>query len=905
MTDSIFGYNLAQLPQKPLGEKFNAICRKTAAEGIVLLKNDNNTLPLKPQEKVSIFGRIQTNYIKSGTGSGGLVNVEYVTGIVEGLKNAGLVVNEELERVYREWEKENPFNRGNGWSSIPWSQKEMPLEDEVVASAAKFSAVAVVIIGRSAGEDKDNRNIEGSYLLTKAEEEMLEITRKHFGRVVVLLNVGNIIDMKWVDKYNPDAVLYVWQGGQEGGNAVADVVTGKHTPSGKLSDSIAYNIEDYPSSCNFNGNEKNLYCEDIYLGYKYFNTFARDKIMYPFGFGLSYTSFEYSDFEFKKQDLDVTVKLTVKNTGELCGKEIVQIYFSAPQGKLGKPERQLVAYKKTKELKGGESEKISINFSLLDVASFDDTGVTGFKSAFVLESGEYKLFVSSDSLSDKHCFSFSLDSDILVKQCNKVMPLREPLERIRPILDDVKFTLSKEIVPADYKPVKIDIPEGKEYTGDKGIRLKDVKNKKHSMEEFIAQLSDEDLACISIGEGMNSPKVTAGCGCAFGGITESLYKFGIPIACGTDGPSGIRMDSGAKATLMPNGTVLACSWNDELVEEIYTFEGIEMYVYNIDVILGPGINIHRNPLNGRNFEYFSEDPILTGNIAAAICRGLAKTGATATIKHFCANNQERNRNNVDSVVSERALRELYLKPFEIALRENKCKAVMTAFNPVNGVWSCGNYDLTTKILREEWKYDGFVMSDWWAKTEKDFVVWDRTEDTPQRNFKPMVVAQNDIYMAYENASDFEFNTILSDARRGALDRGVLQRNAMNICNYLMNSNAAEKLKKVEFNNIEIAPENKVVEFSGLSSGDQKVFNCENSGKYVMEVELASHGSQLSQNTVVFYINGEYSVSFTIQGLDGDSSVYTGRIELTSGECVLTAKHQGNRIAVNRVAIYSN
>lgn len=328
-----------------------------------------------------------------------------------------------------------------------------------------------------------------------------------------------------------------------------------------------------------------------------------------------------------------------------------------------------------------------------------------------------------------------------------------------------------------------------------------------------------------------------------------------------------------------------------------------MYAYNIDAILGPGINIHRNPLNGRNFEYFSEDPILTGRIAAAICRGIAKTGATATIKHFCANNQERNRNNVDSVVSERALREVYLKPFEIIVKEKNCIAIMTAFNPVNGVWSCGNYDMTTEILRNEWSFDGFVMSDWWAKTEKDFVVWDRTAETPPRNFKPMVDAQNDIYMVHGNAGDFECNTILSDIKEGKIKRAVLQRNAKNICRYLMNSNAIERLNKIEFNNIEIVPENKVFEFSELLNGGEQIFNCENSGKYIFEVELASQGSELSQNTVVFYANNEYLISFTIQGANGNSSVYTGKIYLTNGECKLTAKYSKGTITVNRTTIY--
>lgn len=902
---NVLGYNLAELAQKPLGDRFISKCRETITEGIVLLKNEGNVLPLKVGDKVSVFGRMQTHYVKGGSGSGGLVNAEYIVNIVDGIERAGLVLNKQLEEIYSEWEKSNPVDMGNGWSSIPWSQTEMPLDDKTVMQAAEFSDTAIVVIGRSSGEDKDNSNIEGSYLLTKAEEEMLSQTRKYFAKVIVLLNVGNIIDMKWVERYNPNAVLYVWQGGQEGGNGVADILMGKCSPSGKLADSISYNIEDNPSTENFNGTDKNLYCEDIYVGYRYFNTFARDKVMYPFGFGLSYTKFQYYNFSFTKKDLDVTIKVTVENIGDFNGKEIVQIYCSAPNGELGKPERVLVAYKKSKELKPGESETLIIRFSLNEVASFDDTCATGFESSFVLERGDYKIYVSSDSFDDKHCFEFSLDTNILVKQCNKALAPKENFKRIKSQFNDGKYTIFNEQVLAATHTLEKYIPKEIKYTGDKSIKLSDVKNKKNSMEEFIAQLSDEDLSYIAMGEGMNSPKVTPGCCAAFGGITERLYKFGIPIACTTDGPSGIRIDSGAKATLMPNGTLIACTWNDEIAEELYTYEGIEMYAYNIDVILGPGINIHRNPLCGRNFEYFSEDPLLTGNMAASICRGLAKTNTTATIKHFCANNQERERNNVDSVVSERALREIYLKPFEIALKENNCRSVMTAFNPINGVWSCGNYDLTTRILREEWNYDGIVMSDWWAKTEKDFVAMAPNGEKIYRNFEPMIYAQNDIYMAHNDVTDVEFNSILSDLKKGKIERVFLQRNAMNICKYLMNSNAMNRFDNIDFNKINVSSKNKVVEFSEFKNDGEMIFECIENSDYIIEVELVSKGTELSQNTIVFYVNGGYAVSFTVQGADGGTSVYRGKIDLIKGQCKLTAKQQNNRIIVKKVALYKS
>ena len=341
MNTKLLNYDLKALPQKPLGEAFNNCCRKAAEEGIVMLKNSDDALPLKKETTVSVFGRIQTHYLRTGTGSGGLVNVEYTTSVIDGLEKYGITVNQNLLNTYKEWEKSNPFDNGNGWASEPWFQVEMKLDEETVKSASDESDAAIVVIGRLAGEDRDNQPVEGGYFLTDLEKEMLLKVRKHFDRVIVLLNVGNIIDMKWVEEYNPDAVLYVWQGGQEGGNAVGSILSGNTSPSGKLSDTIAYDIADYPSTENFGGDDKNVYAEDIYVGYRYFNTFAKEKVMYPFGFGLSYTSFAYSDFDFKVEDMNVSITLKVKNIGNYSGKDVVQIYCSAPQGKRGKAAKVL------------------------------------------------------------------------------------------------------------------------------------------------------------------------------------------------------------------------------------------------------------------------------------------------------------------------------------------------------------------------------------------------------------------------------------------------------------------------------------------------------------------------------------------------------------------------------------
>ena len=893
-------------------DKFKSICRKAGGEGIVLLQNEGNVLPLKQGSSVSVFGRIQNHYIKSGTGSGGLVNVDYVVGIPEGLKNAGIHIDEELTHPYAEWEKNHPYNKGTGFSE-PWCQEEMPLSEVVVKAAAERADTAIVILGRNAGEGRDNKIESTSMLLTETEEDMLFKVTTHFKKVIVLLNVGNIIDMKWVEKYQPSAVAYVWQGGQEGGNAVADVLVGNVSPSGKLSDTIAYDLNDYPSTEYFGDLERNYYCEDIYVGYRYFTTFAREKILYPFGFGLSYTNFAYSDYSVEKDDKNVTVKLSVKNIGNFYGKEVVQIYVSAPQGKLGKPERVLVSYHKTAELKPGESENVEITFGLNEIASFDDYGVTGHKSSFVLEQGIYNVLVCKDSVTNLHKASFELEDDIVIEQCTKAMSPVESFERIKPIVENDTYKIVTEPVIADPVDVRArmneNMPAEIVYTGDKGIKLVDVRDGKNTMEEFVAQLSDEDLSCIAFGEGMNSPKVTGGTGCAFGGITASLLKKGVPIACGTDGPSGLRMDCGAKATSMPSGTLLACTWNDELVEELYTCEGAEMTANNIDALLGPGMNIHRSPLCGRNFEYFSEDPVLAGRIALAHCKGIAKTGNTATIKHFCCNNQERNRRDIDAIVSERALREIYLKPYEIVVKAGDyCKAIMTSYNPVNSYWSVINYDLNTTILRKEWGYKGFVMSDWWAKTCESFKRKNGTNGVDGNDYVPVAEAQNDIFMVCVDAKDFSLNNLPEALKSGRLKRAVLQRNAMTICKYLMHSRAMDRfLDTLREGNLSFTDELKagelVFELENLQTEQQYEFDCPETKSYIIKAEILSGGMELSQNTAIIYANDEYKTSFTVCGAGGKMLEVLRKVELTDGMNRIKVKFPKEVLTVVKLSVH--
>ena len=769
-------------------KEYARLAREVAAESCVLLKNDNNTLPLKKGDKVAVFGRSAFNYYKSGLGSGGLVNTKYVVSILDALRNEkDIVLDEDLLEIYSEWIKENPYDEGHGWGTVPWSQKEMKVEDYILR-VAKENDIALVMIGRTAGEDQDSKNEAGSYLLTDVEKDMIKKVSKSFRRTVVVLNVGNIIDMKWVDEYNPSAVLYAWQGGQEGGNGVIDVLTGRVNPCGKLTDTIAKNIEDYPSTKNFGDPERNYYEEDIYVGYRYFESFAKEKVMYPFGYGLSYTSFDIKGKLVESIHEEIVVEANVTNNGNMSGKEVVQVYIEAPQGKLGKPVRALVGFKKTGIIKPGECEKLIINIPKSYIASYDDSGVTGYKSCYILEEGLYKIYIGSDVRNAEESGQYDEKFTIVESLEEACAPIVE-FKRIKPILDENnKFNIENEEVPMRRINPKERMFKNRDeeiiYTGDRGYKLADVFENKVKLDDFVAQLSYNDLICMFRGEGMCSPKVTPGTAAAFGGITESLRNFGIPVACCADGPSGIRMDCGTNAFSLPNGTALGCTFNVDLVKKLYKMTGIELCRNKIDSLLGPGMNIHRNPLNGRNFEYVSEDPILTGKIGAAQVIGIQEAGSTATIKHVCANNQEASRRFVDSIVSERALREIYLKGFEIAVKEGKARSVMTTYNPVNGIWTAGSYDLCTTILRKEWGFDGIVMTDWWAEANTE------GEKSTRENKAPMVLAQNDLYMCVSNSLENPENDNVKERfEAGEVTRSDLQRNAKNILKFIMKSQA--------------------------------------------------------------------------------------------------------------------
>ena len=887
-------------------EKYTAKARQAVAEGQVLLLNQNHVLPLPKGSHVAVFGRMQLHYYKSGTGSGGMVNVNKVTGILEALEESEDVqVYEPLVDVYREWEKDHPFDEGVGWGNEPWSQEEMELNEALVEEAAEKNEYAIVILARTAGEDKDNKMLEGAYCLTSIEEDMLQKVRKSFAKMIVLLNTGNIMDMSFMDQYRPDAVMYVWQGGMIGGLGTVDVLTGKVCPSGRLSDTIAAQMSDYPADPYFGGLEQNLYVEDIYVGYRYFESAAKSKVLYPFGFGLSYTTFSMEADGFSYAENQVSFVMKVTNTGSVAGKEVVQVYAKAPLGKLGKPARVLIDFKKTKELMPGECETLTFAIPTSVFASYNEVSTAGMPVGWVLEAGEYTIYAGGNVRDAYAVGSFTLDELQIVEECRNALAPTTAFKRMKMTAANEHaeaacvYEIAMEEVPlrvvSPEEKRNAELPESCEITGDRGIKLADVKAGKATLDEFVAQLTEEELASIVRGEGMGSPKVTAGTAAAFGGVTKSLLEKGIPCGCCDDGPSGMRLDSGMKAFSLPNGTLLACTFNTQLNEELYAFTAVEMIKNRVDILLGPGMNIHRHPLNGRNFEYFSEDPLLTGKMAAAQVRGLKSAGMTGSLKHFCGNNQETRRHTSNSIISERALREIYLRGFEIAVKEAKADAVMTTYGPVNGIWTSSNYDLVTDILRKQWGFEGVVMTDWWA-----YVC--REGDKPAKtDFATMVKAQNDLYMVCPDSEKNEHgdNTVES-LHNGSLTLGELQRCAKNICRFMMNTHAFMRMQNEE-DTIEILGAEEgfeecvgdltyykvdrevVIDLSGheISKGTSIDFalDLEQLGYYKAELTAKSDLGELAQIPVTLSFAGTPRGVYTFNGTNGQWVTQTREADL--------------------------
>ena len=692
-------------------EKHIQLSRRAAAEGAVLLKNDHQLLPFAKGTKVAIFGKAQIDYVKGGGGSGNTV-VSYVRNIYQGLeaKKKHIQIFEPLSFYYQNYVDEQYALGGkNGML------EEAGIPQELLDQAKAFTDTAIITICRYSTETEDRKNdgTDNYYYLSENEKQMVETVTEHFANVVVLLNVGAMIDTSWFAQ-NPkiSSAIMLWQGGMEGGLAAADLLIGEVTPSGKLVDSCAVSFEDYPSSEGFHESDDYVkYTEDIFVGYRYFETVPgkKDRIVYPFGYGLSYTTFSVTDIDTYHNSKRIFVTFTVTNTGDRAGKEVVQLYYGAPRGKLDKPAKELCGFVKTKLLSPGESEELSISFAIKDMASFDDRGDVA-RSCFVMEAGIYRFYLGTNVADAKELDdTYELAQTVITQQLHSYCA-PEKLDKRMKADGSYEALECKPVERAEF-PCNYEFAEAP--VREKPYTLLAVAKGKIDLDTFIAQLTDEELCHLVSGQPGFGISSTSGMG--------HMLQHEIPLFMTADGPAGLRSRTSSKipATAFPVATALACSWDLELMEEIGKAGALEVKENNICMWLTPALNIHRSPLCGRNFEYFSEDPFLTGKMAAAKVKGIQSQRIVACPKHFAANNKETNRRYCDSIVSERALREIYLKGFEICVKEAHPKMIMTAYNPINGVHTSENAELLNGILRQEWGFDGMVTSDW--VNEKDHV----------------------------------------------------------------------------------------------------------------------------------------------------------------------------------------
>ena len=724
------------------------LSRRAASEGMVLLKNQGDLLPFHTGQKLAVFGKACVDYVKGGGGSGD-VTVAYTRNLMEGLK-----IKEQEGKVEVFWpaaryyEKEIRDQYAQGYCPGMTVEPEVP--EELLTQAKAFTDTAIITICRYSGEGWDRKSIadkafaggdqslaqlsakifeNGDFCLTEAEKKMVEKVKTAFPHVAVVLNVGGMLDTSWFKEDEKiSAVLLAWQGGIEGGLAAADILCGDVTPSGKLTDTFAGTLEDYPSSESFHESLDYVnYEEDVYVGYRYFESFpqAKEKVIYPFGYGLSYTTFEISVKDLKVEKDKVRVKAEVTNLGKRAGKEVVQVYYSAPQGKLGKPALELGAFEKSRLLAPGESQTMLLEFPVSSMGSFDDMGKIS-RSAYVLEAGNYSFYVgnSAENL-EKWGEPWNLGEDRIICQLtSKAAPYHLP----KRLTGDGSYEMlperKLELEPLGLPEQDMDLLEGME-PADRGygqrIRremkasekhlLREVAEGKLSLEEFMEQLSDRDLAELLGGQPNTGVANTYGMG--------NLREYGVPNVMTADGPAGLRIKPQCHVytTAWPCATMLACTWNTRLVEEIGAAGASEVKENNIGIWLTPAMNIHRSPLCGRNFEYYSEDPLVAGKMGAAMVRGIQSQHVAASVKHFACNNKESNRKDSDSRVSERALREIYLKGFEIVVKESDPWTIMSSYNLINGHRASENKDLLTGILRDEWGFKGIVTTDWWTRGE--------------------------------------------------------------------------------------------------------------------------------------------------------------------------------------------
>ena len=749
------------------------IAREAAAAGFVLLENKDHVLPLAKGSKVGLYGAGAIRTIRGGTGSGD-VNERDSVNIFQGMKNAGYDVTssewlEDYDKCYvqarLDWKNEI-FTKMNGddakffdaYSATPFFVPSgNPIDEE--KAAADGADTAFFVLARIAGENKDRFDTEGDYFISKEEKAILAQVSKCYKNVVLVINTGGLMDLAFVEEFdNIRSILQYVQAGQEGGNAFADVVSGDVTPSGKMTDTWAKDYYDYPGAEVYSYKSGDLfkekYEEGIFVGYRYFDTFEVP-VRYSFGYGMSYTEFEIRTDDIRvsgrgMMNPKVSVTVTVTNTGDTyAGKEVVQVYASCPQGKLVKEFRRLAGFGKTKLLAPKESQTMTITFPLYQLTSYEEES-----ASWILEPGMYGIWVGNDLNTSVLSGALELDEKAVMTACENICPLKEELNEITPDAEKVQAREAAwqkevkekrmsviELKAAEIPTEKVDYqPVPEELPGKAG--------------KIVDSLSVDQLAFLATGDpGRAQGNALGSAGISVPGAAAetspcaSEEPWNVTTIALVDGPAGLRLkreyqvDNGEIVasdflaaleggffcppqekrgtiyyqfcTAIPVGTLLAQSWDVELIKRVGEMIGHEMELFNVTLWLAPGMNIHRNPLCGRNFEYYSEDPLLAGMMAGAMTLGVQKVpGCGTTIKHFACNNQEDNRMGSDSILSERALREIYLKGFEIAVKDAQPMSIMTSYNLINGVHAANCYDTCTKAARDEWGFAGAIMTDW-------------------------------------------------------------------------------------------------------------------------------------------------------------------------------------------------
>lgn len=743
-----------------------AVARRAAAEGMVLLKNERHVLPIEPGTKIALYGSGASKTVKGGTGSGD-VNERHSVSIYEGLKTAGYQITTEewiadydcrYEKARTDWRDEileKAKDKGEG--SVPFFNvySTTPFVRPEGGPVSRTDAdCAIYVLSRVAGEGADRFADAGDYFLTETEEKMLADICGFYKDVIVVVNTGGLMDLSFMDRYeNIRGLIQMVQAGMEGGNAFADLISGKVTPSGKLTDSWAYRYEDYPNSESFSHNNGNIetekYEEGIYVGYRYFDTFDIP-VRYGFGYGLSYTDFELEvqDIRYEVDDgQNIVAKVLVRNTGgTYSGKEVVQVYVSCPQNKNGKEYRRLAAFEKTGELKPGEDEEMELVIPVSLLTSYDEA-----EPGWVLDEGMYGIWIGNSLQSAKLVGEAELGRRIVVTKTEHICPLQEELteKKADPVKQTEKYKLAVDQAES-FKKIRI-LPES--VPTETVVYRKNAELYTKEAKEFVDTLTKDQLISLASGDpgkaqGGNLGAAGISVPGSAGETNNCAVEQGLASIVLADGPAGLRLmkyyhvhegrivsmpfqfsleggifcpDTGdlpgeryyQYCTAIPVGTLLAQTWNRQLLEETGRMIGGEMEEFGVTLWLAPGMNIHRNPLCGRNFEYYSEDPFLSGMMAAAITKGVQSVkGCGTTIKHFACNNQEDNRMGSNSVVSERSLRELYLRGFEIAVKTSQPMSIMTSYNLINGVHAANNYDICTKAARNEWGFEGVIMTDW-------------------------------------------------------------------------------------------------------------------------------------------------------------------------------------------------